>query len=128
MTGNCPSSEAKTGDVYHGNPLNLGGIYGGSYMKVNEILIGVVPETKYSRFLQVVTDPEGYPSTYAEYKVRLEVILKRAKGTGAAVLEVEVDPDELASFCAAEGLEVDAKGRNSYNLFTHHGKRPANGW
>lgn len=97
-------------------------------MKVSEILIGVVPETQYSRFRELVSDPAGYPGTYAEYKVRLAAMLQRAKATGAAVVEIQLDPDKLASFCAAEGLEMNAKGRNSYNVFSRHGKRPANGW
>ncbi len=80
-------------------------------------VIGFVEEADYPRFRQVVSDPEAFPVSYAEWLKRYRNMLGQAKATGIPVLEVRLDPQELADWCAQQGAPVNIVMRGAFNAF-----------
>lgn len=76
--------------------------------------IGYVVESDYSEFLKIIADPDGYPSSYADYQRQYQAVLQRAQAAGAPVLEVRLVPKELADWCASQGRSVNAMGRTAF--------------
>lgn len=87
-------------------------------------VLGFVAEADYAKFLQVVADPQDFPPTHAAFNARYQQVLGMAKATGLPVVELTIDPQELAAWCATQGMPVNRLARQAFNAWKHtHGAK-----
>lgn len=61
-------------------------------------VLGFIAEADYAKFLQVVADPQDFPPTHAAFIARYQQVLGMAKANGHPVVELDIDPQELAAW------------------------------
>lgn len=67
----------------------------------------------YSRAQSMMSD-NVLPKTYDEWSKKAEAQERRAKDAGFTVLRAKIDPDEFASWCQSEMLDLNAKARTAF--------------
>jgi hypothetical protein len=81
-----------------------------------ELIVGMAwyrPED-YPRVLQIMIDAHRLPRTYNQWRQKAEAGERSQKAAGRRVVRVILDPETFPAWCAARGLNVDAKGRTAF--------------
>ena len=68
----------------------------------------------YRRILEIMTDAHLLPPSYDAWRQKAERLERRPQSEGMIVVRAEIDPDEFPRWCAARGLNVDAKARGEF--------------
>jgi hypothetical protein len=71
-------------------------------------------EEDYPRILEIMTDSHVLPPTYELWREKAERTERNAKAGGMIVIRAIIDPAEFLTWCAREGLNVDAKARTAF--------------
>ncbi len=66
------------------------------------------------RLLEIASDRDALESTYEEWESDAEKALLDFAHRGVQVHKVDIDVDELISWCRANGRSVDAKARAAF--------------
>ncbi len=80
------------------------------------VVIGFIKEADYPLFRRIVADPEGFPESYASWLKHFQHLVQKAQAGGHPVVELAIDPRELADWCSAQGLRVNAGARHMFNV------------
>ncbi|HEX2135921.1 MAG TPA: hypothetical protein VHG30_08440 [Microvirga sp.] len=81
----------------------------------------------YARCREMMDDRDRLPSTFAEWERGAQDRLDGLSGFGQSLEIVEIDPDEFAAFCAAQGLRPNGMARNAYACVKLAQKQRENG-
>lgn len=68
----------------------------------------------YRRILAIMTDADLLPPTYDKWLGKAERYERQEIAKGMMIIRVIIDPDEFAAWCAASGLNIDAKARMNF--------------
>lgn len=63
---------------------------------------------------QISSDSYVFDGTYQEWKESAEKMLKNFEDLGIKVYKVEIDLDELVTWCKDEKMPLDSKARSRY--------------
>jgi hypothetical protein len=66
------------------------------------------------RLLEIASDRDALESTYTEWELNAERALIDFVRQGVQVRKVDIDVDELLSWCRGKGFPVDAKARAAF--------------
>jgi hypothetical protein len=66
------------------------------------------------RLREVAADPEALETTYEEWVATANSTLQELRKPGLSVEKVQVNVDELISWCEAQGLALDGRARARY--------------
>jgi hypothetical protein len=68
----------------------------------------------YRRILEIMTDREKLPVTFDKWQSQAEHAERQLKAQGHFIIRVHIDPEDFVAWCAANGLDIDAKGRMAF--------------
>jgi hypothetical protein len=68
----------------------------------------------YSRLLAIMEDADVLPPRYDQWLQRAERFERDRLREGQIVVRAIIDPQNFPAWCAARGLNVDAKGRAAF--------------
>lgn len=71
------------------------------------------PET-FQRLISLFEDGHKLHRTYEDWLAAAEAGRNRLEAQGIKVFMVDIDPDEFPKWCAKNGQNLDAKGRNAF--------------
>ncbi len=71
-------------------------------------------EHTYRKTLETFIDSKNMPSTYSEWQSIVGRQIEEVKRTGNAAIRVDIDPDEVARWCASHGFRIDTQGRIAF--------------
>lgn len=74
----------------------------------------------YPRVLRMMIDAHVLPRTYRDWLQRAENVERAIQSHGQIAVRAVLDLDEFPGWCAAHGLNVDAKGRGQYAAWVAH--------
>ena len=80
-------------------------------MKISVVGIAWYRQEDYERLLSLFVDSNKLASTYEEWLKQAERLTDQLRRTGQAFQKVYIDPDTFPAWCAARGLNIDAKAR-----------------
>ena len=65
---------------------------------------------------EVVEDKENFDKTYEESRVESETKIKRLESKGIHPVQVEVDVEEMITWCSNQGLSVNPETRTKFMM------------
>ncbi len=65
----------------------------------------------YERVRALMLDGHRLPRTFTEWRHKTEQLEKQLRRAGQVAVKAYLDPDIFIAWCAARGLDVDAKAR-----------------
>ena len=74
-------------------------------------------ESEDAEIQSVMTDGHNLPVTYAAWLQAAKKVKESFAARGIVPIEAYINPSEFAAWCAARGLNVDAKARIEYASF-----------
>jgi hypothetical protein len=79
-------------------------------------VVGIVwyREEDYPAILEIMTDREAFPKTFAVWRERATALELQQKARWFHVVRAEIDPNTFPEWCRARGLEPDARARKSF--------------
>jgi hypothetical protein len=80
-------------------------------MRVSIVGIAWYKREDYERLKLLFTDGDKLHATYDDWLNGAERLLNQLRRDGQAFQKVYIDPDTFPGWCAARGLDVDAKAR-----------------
>jgi hypothetical protein len=80
----------------------------------------------YAALLALFTDPDKLPTTYDEWLSHAEIVEKRLRTAGLAVVRVWIRPRPFDVWCKQQGLLPDQRARLSFanEVARQHGGQP----
>lgn len=72
------------------------------------------PQAGFAEFRAAQADAERIPLRWEEWRERIEKQLQARGLSLAACQRVDLDLDQLRTFCAARGLRMDSTGRSTF--------------
>lgn len=71
-------------------------------------------EADYPEILQVMTDADKLPRTWADWHKAAAKEFRRREGMGQRVVRAVIKPKHFTGWCAIRGLNIDAKARTAF--------------
>jgi len=84
-------------------------------MRVSVVGIAWYKREDYETLKRLFTDGENLPTTYDDWLNRAESLLNQLRRNGQAFRKVYIDPNKFPGWCAARGLDIDAKARTRFS-------------
>lgn len=78
------------------------------------------------RLREVAADPEVLETTYEEWVATANSTLREIRDAGLSAEKVQVDIDELISWCEEQGLALDGRARAHYAAEKSRQRREGN--
>lgn len=82
--------------------------------KIQAIGVAWYKESDYDRCKALFTDGHKLPLSFLQWKDQAEQIRKRCIREGKVVVQAYIDPDTFPAWCAANGHDIDARGRMAF--------------
>lgn len=70
--------------------------------------------SSYNWALEHMADANILPRTYDDWLEQAVINLSEAKSQGFAIVQVEIQPEEFSTWCAARGMNLDASARSLF--------------
>lgn len=83
-------------------------------MQVHVMGIAWYRESDYPEILRIMADRHLLPPTHREWKQKAERLEREQTGKGVRVVRAVIDPKTFPAWCAAAGLDIDAKARMEF--------------
>lgn len=79
-------------------------------------IIGLAWYTKenYAKVVSISKDGHVFARRYEDWLAAAEKQISRFEAQGFTVVKAEIDPETFPAWCAAHGVDVDAKGRTMF--------------
>lgn len=84
-------------------------------------VVGFISREDYAEFRALCTDGDGMPSDYKVFLKTYNEQLGAMRAGGVSPTQMNIKPGELATWCKANGYEIDSKGRTAYANFVFAG-------
>src|SRR5437867_1509082 len=68
----------------------------------------------YERVISISKDGHIFARRYEDWLAAAEQAQRRIEAQGMRVVRAEIDPNTFPAWCAANGVDVDAKGRTAF--------------
>jgi hypothetical protein len=82
--------------------------------KINALGFAWYTQENYERIKTIMEDGHNLPPTFSQWRLAAEQAVKKYRREGFITIEVNIDPDTFPGWCAARGLNVDAKARTEF--------------
>ena len=76
---------------------------------------------QWQRLREVSADPEKLEQTHAEWQALATQTLGDLQRNGFSVRKVDVNVEELVTWCREKGMAIDAQARSSFAVHKLHG-------
>lgn len=83
-------------------------------MQVQVIGFAWYKEADYQRLKAMFIDGNKLPATFLQWQDQAEQVFKRYFRQGKVCIKAYIDPDTFPAWCAARGLNIDAKARMEF--------------
>lgn len=83
-------------------------------LRLNNAAFWCRDEATFLRLKQIITDPERWPATYAEWLQRANEHFAETKKRGLVTTKINVDPDAFVAWCQINSRVADVRSRSLY--------------
>ena len=84
-------------------------------------VVAFISREDYADFRAVCVDGDSMPGDYKLFLKTYNEEIGALRASGVSPTQMSIKPGELARWCKAKGLAVDAKGRTAYADFVFGG-------
>ncbi|HXF16220.1 MAG TPA: hypothetical protein VN496_04405 [Burkholderiales bacterium] len=84
-------------------------------------VVAFISREDYADFRAVCVDGDSMPGDYKVFLKTYNEEIGAMRASGVSPTQMNIKPGELARWCKAKGLAVDAKGRTAYADFIFGG-------